>query len=85
MAPATLAHVMRREDETNGGAYEEAMAAELERVGLIEVRVVGGRVRYRTTPEGERLHRMLAMADRDDAEAVLAALLDAGPPADHPH
>ena len=55
----------------------DALAAELERAGLIEARIVDGRVRYRTTPEGERVRRMLARADRADAEALLDSLLDA--------
>jgi DNA-binding PadR family transcriptional regulator len=56
----------------------DAMALELARAGLVEVLIEEGRVRYRTTPEGERLRRLLVTADRAEAQAVLDALLDTG-------
>jgi hypothetical protein len=62
-------------------ASVDELGAALERVGLVEVRVEGGRVRYRTTPHGERVRRMLARADRPNAEALLDALLDGSLPA----
>ena len=77
--------MLRTEIRTEEPAALDALAEELERAGLVELRSEGGVVRYRTTLEGERVGRMLAMADPADAEAVLDALLDASQGAPRRH
>jgi hypothetical protein len=56
----------------------EELATALARAGLIEVFVDDqGKEVYIPTAEGFRVGTMLAMAQRDDAEAVLESLLGA--------
>jgi hypothetical protein len=55
-------------------------ASLLERAGLITIVEVGdGRESYLLTAEGERVNRMRTMASGSDVDAVLDALLGAGP------
>jgi hypothetical protein len=67
----------RDPDAVERNASADALGAELERVGLVEVRIEDGRARYRTTPHGERVRQVLASVDRADAEALLDTLLGA--------
>jgi hypothetical protein len=58
-------------------AETEPLAALLERAGLVEAHTAeDGRVVYRHTAQGDRIWRMLAMSDREHAQAVLDDLLD---------
>jgi hypothetical protein len=65
-------------------AETDALVAEQEQAGLIEVQVrPDGQEAYTLTEQGERVGRMLAMAG-DDAGIVLDGLLDAAGGLDGP-
>lgn len=66
---------------TTHDADTDAIVAELEKAGLIEVYInEEGKEAYRLTEQGERVGTALAMAGDDGAAMVLDALLDGTQP-----